>query len=89
MINVQVARCQSVLANETRDIRAILITQAGLIFLAIMFIVFGPPVVAILPLIIAFAMVIPFGDYYQKYSRRLSALLEATRNIPVDVDLDF
>lgn len=86
MINIQVAQCKAVLENDTKDVRALLITMSALIFLGLMFAVFGPPLVAVIPLTIAFALVIPLGDHYQKYDRRLHALLEATRNIPVDID---
>lgn len=86
MINVTVAACKARIENEEHDLRALWITQFACVLLAALFVVFGPAIMALFPIGLSAIMFFPMIDMYRSWKERLAQLLEATRNVPVDID---
>lgn len=76
------------MANEVKDMHALLRVLAVVLFMALFFSVSGPWWLASLTVILAVAMLIPLADYYFKWARRINALLAATENVAVNYDFE-
>jgi hypothetical protein len=88
MISIQVKTCQHVMANEEKDLQALLRVEAVILFMALFFSVSGPWWLTALTVIMAVAMLIPLADYYYKWSRRIKALLAATENVATNYEFE-
>jgi len=86
MINVTVAECKARLNNEEKDLQSLWMVQFSCVCLAFLFVVLGPPLVAVFPIGLSAMVFFIQIHIYRNWKGRLDKLLEATRNIPVDID---
>ena len=86
MLNVTVARCKEVIMQDASEMRTLCIIQAVCGFLALLFIVFGPPIVAVIPVILSFLLMMVQAHLFKDWEERFKNLLDACRNVRVDFD---
>lgn len=86
MINVTVTACKARIENEEKDLQALWVTQFACVLAAAMFVLFGPAIMALFPIGLSGIMFFPMVHMYRNWKERLAQLLEATRNVPVNID---
>lgn len=86
MLALMIKTHKAVVENEEKDIKALLVAQSTLLCTAVLFVLFGPPIVAVLPICISIIMLYPLHDYYSKWSTRTKMLLDAKSKVADHID---
>jgi uncharacterized membrane protein len=88
MINIQVATCKAVMANEEKDVRSLLVSQFMLLGVGAVLAFFGQGWIATILVLMAAFMLYPLLDYYRRWSKRINALLASIENVAVNYDFE-
>lgn len=88
MINIQVATCKAIMANEEKDVRSLLICEFMLMGVSAVLTFFGQGWIATVLALIAAIMLYPLLDYYRRWYKRITALLASVENVAVNYDFE-
>lgn len=88
MINIQVATCKAIMANEEKDVRSLLVAQFMLLGVGAVLAFFDQGWIATILVLVAAVMLYPLLDYYRRWHRRINALLASIENVAVNYEFE-